>query len=168
MRMPRAGQRRAPPLNCGVRRRSVEQVFEIAFRVFGGVILLFFAFAPAWILADLAKTLVLAPSELDLTAAIAFLICAPLLYFLLLLAYRAFTGRGRKGDGGLLPPWALKGFAVSFGLIGVAIAVFGAYQGEPRAAFGVVGYLGSALALYSVVRYRARQRNLAAGVQQQS
>ena len=144
----------------------MQRAFEIAFRVFGGVILLFFAFAPAWILADLVKTLVLTPSELDFTAAVAFLVCAPLLYFLLLLAYRAFTGRGRKEDGGLLPPWALKGFAISFGLIGIAIAVFGAYQGEPRAAFGGVGYLGSALALYGVVRYRERHRNATAGAQQ--
>jgi hypothetical protein len=159
-------QRAAAELHIG--RNVVQQVFEVAFRVFGGVILLFFAFAPAWILADLAKTLVLAPSELDLTAAVAFLICAPLLYLVLQLAYRAFTGRGRKGDGGLLPPWALKGFAVSFGLIGVAIAAFGAYQGEPRPALGGVGYLGSALALYGVVRHRERHRNATAGAPQQS
>jgi hypothetical protein len=146
----------------------VQQLFEIAFRVLGGVILLFFAFVPAWILADLATALVLSPSELDLTAAVAFLICAPLLYFLLLLAYRAFTGRGRKEDGGLLPPWALKGFAVAFGLMGVAIAAFGAYQSAPRAVLGGVGCLASALTLYGVVRHRDEHRNATARAQQQS
>ncbi len=146
----------------------MQHLFESAFRVFGGVILLFFAFAPAWIFADLAKTLVLSPSELDLTAAMAFLICVPLLYFLLLLAYRAFTGRGREEDGGLLPPWALKGFAVSFGLMGVAIAAFGAYQSAPRAMLGGAGCLASALTLYGVVRHREGQRNATASAQQQS
>jgi len=134
----------------------MERVFEVAFRLFGGVILLFFAFAPAWILFHLAKTLLLDPSDLDMTAAIAFLICAPLLYFFLLLAFRAFTGRGRKQDGGLLPPLALKVFAVSFGAIAIAIAVFGVYQGELRPVLGGLGYLASATVLYRVVRHRER------------
>ncbi len=116
--------------------------------------MLFFAFAPAWILFDLAKTLLLDPSDLDLTAAIAFLICAPLLYFFLLMAFRAFTGKGRKQDGGLLPPLALKIFAFSFGAMAIAIAIFGLYKGELRPVIGGIGYLASAIVLYQVVRRR--------------
>lgn len=134
----------------------MERLAEIIFRFFGGLILLFFAFAPAWILFHLAQTLIFDPSDLDMTAAIAFLICAPLLYFFLLLAYRAFTGKGRKQDGGLLPPLALKLFAVAFGAIAIAIAVFGLYLGELRPILGGIGYLASAAVLYGVVRRRER------------
>jgi hypothetical protein len=137
----------------------MERLIEVVFRIFGGVILLFFAFAPAWILFHLAKTLLLDPSDLDITAAIVFLICAPLSYFLLLLAFRAFTGKGRKQDGGLLPPLALKGLAVSFGVIAVAISIFGIFQGELRPALGGLGYLVPAIILYQVVRRREGNAN---------
>ncbi len=132
----------------------MERLLEVAFRLFGGAILLFAAFLPAWILFHLAKTLLLDPGDLDLTAAIAFAICAPLLYFFLLLAFRAFTGRGRRQDGGLLPPLALKFVALFFGAIGIAIAIFGFFQGEPRPVIGGLGYLASAFILHRVVRQR--------------
>jgi hypothetical protein len=134
----------------------MERLFEVAFRIFGGAILLFFAFVPAWILFHLAKTLLFDTSDLDLTAAIAFLICAPLLYFFLLLSFRAITGKGRKQDGGLLPPLALKIFAFTFGAIAIAIVVFGLFQGEWRPVLGGIGYFGSAIVLYRVVKQRER------------
>lgn len=134
----------------------MDRLLEVAFRIFGGVILTFFAFVPAWILFHLAKTLFFEPSELDLTAAIALLICAPLLYFFLLLAFRAFTGRGRRQDGGLLPPLALKGFAFSFGAIAVVIAIFGLINGELRPVFGGIGYLAASVLLYQIVRRREK------------
>lgn len=132
----------------------MERPVEVAIRLFGGMILLVFAFAPAWILFHLAKTLLFDPSDLDMTAAIAFLICAPLLYFLLLLAFRAFTGKGRKQDGGLLPPLALKLFAIAFGVIAMAIAAFGLIQGELRPVFGGFCYLALSAVLYRVVKRR--------------
>lgn len=132
----------------------MERLVEVTFRLFGGVILLFFAFVPAWILFHLAKALLFDPSDLDMMAAVAFLICAPLLYFLLLLAFRAFTGKGRKQDDGLLPPFALKLFAVSFGVFAIAISVFGLFQGELRPVLGGLCYLGLAVVLYRVVRQR--------------
>ena len=138
----------------------MQRIVESVFRIFGGLILLFFAFAPAWILFDLVKTLIFDPGDLDLVAAAAFLICAPLLYFFLLLAYRAITGRGRKQDGGLLPRWALKVFAVVFGAVAVAIAAFGLLQEEYGAFIGGLGYFGSALVLYKVVRIRERADEL--------
>lgn len=52
-------------------------------------------------------------------------VCGALMYFLLLLAYRAFTGRGRKKDGGLLPPLAMQAFAVLFALCGAAVSALG-------------------------------------------
>src|SRR5262245_50358933 len=143
-----------PPLNCGVRRTVMEQALEIVFRYLSGAILLFFAFAPAWILFDLAKTLLLEPSDLDLIAAIAFAVCVPLLYFFLLLAYRAFTGRGRKQDGGLLPPWGLKLLAGAFGAMCLALAAVGVYRGELRMALGGLAFCGMALTLYGIGRRR--------------
>ena len=84
-------------------------------------------------------------------------ICALLLYFLLLLAYRAFTGRGRKQDGGLLPPWAMKGFIHAFGIVAVILVVVGVYQGELRSFAGGLGYLLTAyVALYA---YDKRKRD---------
>ena len=134
----------------------MERPVEIVLRLFGGVILLFFAFAPAWILFHVAKTLLFDPGGLDMTAAVAFLICMPLLFLLLLLAFRAFTGKGRKQDGGLLPPLALKFFALSFGVFAIAIAVFGFFQGEMRPIFGGLAFFGWAVFLYRVVRRRER------------
>jgi len=45
-------------------------------------------------------------------------------------------------------------FAVSFGVIAIAIATFGVYEGELRAIIGGFGYLGSAVVLYGVVKQR--------------
>jgi len=134
----------------------MQQIVETLYRVFGGLLLLLVAFAPAWILFDLAKTLFLNPGELNLVAAVAFLICAPLLYFFLLLAYRAFTGRGRKQDGGLLPPLALKICAGVLGAFGIAISIFALVTGEVRGAIGGLGPMLLAVVLYRVVRDRER------------
>ena len=134
----------------------MERLLEIGFRMFGGAILLFFAFAPAWILFHLTKSLIFEPAELDAASAVVFLVCVPLLYFLLLLSYRAFTGRGRKQDGGLLPPLALKAFALVLGLFAIAIAVLGLLHGEFKPVLGGIAYLTVASALYGIVRKRER------------
>ena len=85
------------------------RVFQIIGRCSAGAILLFFAFVPGWILFHaLADAFGNPKNVLDLTWLGAVAFCTALLYFLLLLAYRAFTGRGRKQDGGLLPPWRCR------------------------------------------------------------
>lgn len=90
------------------------------------------------------------PSDLDWFASGVLAGCGALLYFLLLLAYRAFTGRGRKRDDGLLPPWAMKGFIHLFGVIAVGLIIVGVYQGELRPIIGGVKYLATAYgALYA-------------------
>ncbi len=97
------------------------RVFEIIARCYGGAILCFFAFVPAWILFHaLADAYTNPKNALDLTWLGAVAFCIALMYFLLLLAYRAFTGRGRKQDGGLLPPWAMQAFAAFIALGGAA------------------------------------------------
>jgi len=80
--------------------------------------------------------------------------------FLGLLAYRAFTSRGRKSDGGLLPPWAMIAFAVTFGLFALFIVGFGLYSGDMRAVRGGIAYLAAAIAAFAIIRARqsGRQR----------
>ena len=134
----------------------MRRIAELVMRVYSGCLLLFFAFAPAWILADLGVTGIKKPDELDETALVALLICSSLLYFFLLLAFRAFTGKGRKSDGGLLPPLTMKVFAVSFALIAVLIVAFGVLSRDTRAIFGGVGYFCCAVAMFKVIQGRQR------------
>ena len=118
-----------------------EPWFAVAYRWFGGGILCFFAFVPAWIGGHVLVQIAQKPSDLDWRAALVLAGCGALLYFFLLLAYRAFTGRGRKQDGGLLPPWAMKGFVHVWGVMAVCIIIMGIYQQELRPILGGIAYL---------------------------
>ncbi len=134
----------------------MRRIADLVMRIFGGCLLLFFAFAPAWILADLGVSVIKKPDELDGTAFVAFVICSGLLYFFLLLAVRAFTGKGRKSDGGLLPPLTMKIFAATFALIAVLIVAFGAMNRDFRAIFGGVVYFFCAVVMFKVIQGRER------------
>jgi len=128
--------------------------------VYAGLILSFFAFAPGWILFHLLLDLVDPTQKADLSFAnvLGFLgllaICTALFLFLALLAYRAFTGRGRKSDGGLLPPLALQIFAVLFGALALAVVTTGVYHDDFRAIRGGIIYVGAAITLYGIARWR--------------
>jgi hypothetical protein len=131
------------------------RAIEILVRLLCGGILCFFAFIPAWIeyhaIADAIET----PSTIDTTWLIAVIVCSALLYFLLLLAYRAFTGRGRKQDGELLPPYAMQGFAALFGLVGAGVSSFALYQRHfPTVFWGLLEFLAAA----SVVKMVGERR----------
>jgi hypothetical protein len=129
-------------------------ILQTFFRIFGGAILCFFAFVPAWVGIHLAPSLI-DPAERQIVwLLVALAVCIALTYFLGLLAYRAFTGRGRKSDGGLLPPWAMMAFVFTFGIFALAIVGFGLYNGDMRAIRGGVGYLVSAIAAFGIVRWR--------------
>jgi hypothetical protein len=93
---------------------------------------------------------------------IVIVVCFALLYFLLLLAYRAFTGNGRKADGGLLPPWAMKVFVASFGVIAILTVAFGVYSGNWFPILGGLTCLGTALVVYGALKKRPRRGRLAA------
>jgi hypothetical protein len=121
---------------------------------YGGLILCFFAFVPIWIGFHAILDAVSDPHTIDGQWFTAVLICSALTYFLLLLAYRAFTGRGRKQDGGLLPPLALQAFAVLFGATGVLISGFGDYNTKPAAIVGGLTYFLAAATLFRVARCR--------------
>lgn len=125
---------------------------SILCRWFGGTILCFFAFIPAWLFVNVIITLLADLNEIDWLAVLALAGTAVLTYFFALLAYRAFTGRGRKQDGGLLPSWVIKGFTHTYGVFGILIILLGLYQKEWRPVFGGICYLliaNRALATYN-------------------
>lgn len=131
-----------------------ENWLEVMYRWFGGAILSFFAFIPAWVAFHIVVGLFEKPANLGWESALALAISGGLLYFLGLLAFRAFTGRGRKEDGGLLPPWAMTGAIHLFGVIAAIIVVFGIVQGKLLPILGGIAYLISAYG--ALVARRAR------------
>jgi hypothetical protein len=135
-------------------------LFQLVGRLYGSAVLCFFAFAPGWVGFNILLQILLKPSELDLTAIIAMAVCFALLYFLLLLAYRAFTGQGRKSDGGLLPPWAMKFFIGAYGAFGILIVIFGAYSGKVIAVLGGLADVSSAVAIYGLLKWRQSQHRI--------
>jgi hypothetical protein len=102
---------------------------------------LLFAFAPAWVFLHVVVDLVRNPRDAGGVEAIALVVSGGLLYFLALLSFRAFTGKGRASDGGLLPPWVMKGFIHLFGVIAVGIVVMGIYERRLVPIIGGCGYL---------------------------
>ena len=114
------------------------------FHWFSAAILCVFAFAPLYIGGYVALLLVREPEKFDLFAVAVLGICGALSYFRLLLAYRAATGRGRKVDGGLLPPLAMMFIFVLFAAIAIAILAFGIWEGKTEAIVGGVAYLALA------------------------
>lgn len=116
-----------------------------------------FAFIPASILLHIVAQTVAQPSGLGWGTAFDLILCSGLLYFFGLLAFRAFTGRGRKGDGGLLPPWAMVGAIHTFGVIGALIGIFGIWQRDLLPVLGGIAYLVAAYSTLLVVRARGKK-----------
>jgi hypothetical protein len=138
---------------------NLSRAIEILVRLFSGGILCFFAFIPAWIEYHAITDAIATPGTIDTTWFIAIIVCSALLYFLLLLAYRAFAGRGRKQDGGLLPPFAMQGFAALFGLLGAAVSTFGLYQRNFATVFwGLLEFLAAA-SVFRMIGQRRKARS---------
>lgn len=102
-------------------------------------------------------TLINEPSKIDFTALLVLLGAAALAYFFALIAYRPFTGRGRKRDGGLLPPCAMMGFILAFGIIAVCITIYGLLNVQWRSVIGGASYL--LVACGALMRYRKARSN---------
>jgi len=132
-------------------------------RCWAGGILCFFAFVPGWILFHGLADIIGNPRSMldakpkDLLMGLGILVvCGALMYFLLLLAYRAFTGRGRKKDGGLLPPLAMQAFAAIFALCGAAVSALGIARQEYWVVLGGLLEFLVGLGVFRLVRSRAR------------
>jgi hypothetical protein len=131
---------------------------EVIYRWFGGAILSFFAFVPAWIAFHIVIELFEQPSRFGWENAIALAVSCGLLYFLGLLAFRAFTGRGRKQDGDLLPPWAMIAAIHTFGVIAAVIVVLGIIQSKLVPIVGGTAYLMAAYGALAARRTRRMRR----------
>ncbi|MBB6241576.1 hypothetical protein [Rhodanobacter sp. MP1X3] len=138
------------------------RIFAIFFRLLSAAILCAFAFAPGWVAFGILSQVVAKPSELDLSTIVVLAVCLALLYFLLMLAYRGFTGSGRKADGGLLPPWAMKVFVASFGVIAIFTVASGIYSGKWFPVLGGLTYLFTALSVYGALKKRQMRGKLVA------
>ncbi|OOG61645.1 hypothetical protein B0E46_17000 [Rhodanobacter sp. B04] len=133
--------------------------YVIFCRLFCCAILCFFAYIPASIAWWILSKSVAKPGEINLYTFVGLGISFTGLYFFVLLIYRALTGRGRKEDGGLLPPWAINLFVAAFGVMALLIVMFGIYSGKLPAVLGGISYFCIALAVWSARRnQRARGR----------
>jgi hypothetical protein len=132
-------------------------------RCWAGAILCFFAFVPGWILFHGLADIIHDPQPMlhaklkDLLIGLGILaFCSALMYFLLLLAYRALTGRGRKKDGGLLPPLAMQIFAALFALCGAAVSALGIERQDYPVVFAGLFEFLSGLGVFRLARIRRR------------
>lgn len=122
--------------------------FAVAYRIFCAAILGLFSYVPLFICYHTVRTVIKEPGKFDLTFVLVFSGSAALAYFLLLLTYRAATGRGRKSDGGLLPAFAMKSFFALFGIIAVGIVCMGIWKREIAPVLGGISYIGVVLAAW--------------------
>ena len=120
--------------------------------------LCFFAFIPASFLFHDITRIIDTSSGVGWEDALAFGLFGGLLFFLGLLAFRAFTGRGRKSGDGLLPPWAMVGAIHTFGVIGALIVIVGVVEREVLMVLGGVVYF--VIAYEALVAVRARSKSV--------
>lgn len=130
--------------------------FEIASRWHRGLLLCFFALIPISFGFQATWDAISNPHTIDGPWFTAVLICPALACFLLLLAYRAFTGRGPTQDRGLLPPLALQALAILCATTGTLISGIGVYNTKPTAIVGGLTYFLAAVTLFTRARLRRK------------
>ena len=116
----------------------------LLYRLLCAALLCAFAYVLLTIVFHSLRVVIDEPAKFDLAFVLVFAGAASLAYVLLLLAYRAATGKGRKADDGLLPPFVMKGLFVLFGVIAVLIIAMGLWQGEVKPVVGGLIYLVAA------------------------
>lgn len=131
-------------------------------RLFSCLVLCFFAYIPAAIAWSILSVAITRPSEITVPRMGGLCVSVLVLCFFLLLIYRALTGRGRKEDGGLLPPWAMNTFVAAFGAMAIIIIEVGIYSRQLLPVLGGVAYLFVALTTLKVRRNRSRRASLTA------
>jgi len=129
------------------------------FRLFGGGILGFMASVPAWIGYSAFADAIANSRTMDAPWFTTIVVCSALTYFLLPLSLRAFTGRGRKEDGGLLPPLAIKGFAIAFSALGAAVSALGVYASHWGAVIGGLLEFLTGVSLFQLANARRKRRS---------
>lgn len=147
-------------VKANVRRKTMSHYADLFVRVVCACILLFFAFAPAWVLFHSLVQVILDPTAISWTAVLVITVSFALLCFLLMLVWRAITGIGRAKDGELLPFWLSKLFVAAFGVMGVCITIFGFSQLAIPPVFGGILYTAVAGSLYRSISNREQMEKL--------
>lgn len=101
----------------------MEEEANLISRIFAGCIVSAVGFAPSYVCGTLLYWLFTGREELSNGILVAIAISAIIAAPFYLLAYRLFTGRGRKKDGGLISPYFLIIMSVLIVLLGLSIAV---------------------------------------------
>lgn len=139
---------------------TLSRVFDRGARVYAGLILCFFAFVPGWIDFQVLRDAIVNLHSIDLAWITAVTVCTALCYFLLLLAYRAITGRGRKADGGLLPHAILQVFAVTFAAMCLFAIAYGAYRADWLAVIHGLLEFFAAVAVFKLAALRRERAEM--------
>ena len=124
---------------------------HLLIRIFLATLLGVFAFAPCYIAFWTIVQIAIAPLSTSLEAVVVLAICLPVAHFLVVLTYRALTWRGRRSDGGLVPPVAMLILAFLFALLGVAGVVLTLSRSEYLKSVLAFGYLVAAIPV--IVKY---------------
>ena len=141
--------------------RRLRRTFGTGIRWYAGLILCAFSLIPGWIEFKATQDAIENARTIDGTWVTAILVCSALCYFLLLVAYRAFTGRGREQDGGLLPPTVLQMLCVVFGVFVGAACLYALFNGHwPEAIHGFLGVVAAAAVFRIAQRRKIRLRAL--------
>lgn len=140
----------------GMSIEAFNRTVAVVARWFNGGILCFFAFIPGWILFHAVIDAIGNPRTIDWRWIVAVAVCALLMYFLLLIAFRAFTGRGRKQDGGLLPPIVIQIFAAVFAMIGAAVSALGLHERRIEVIFGGLAEFLAGAAAFRIAGLRRK------------
>lgn len=140
---------------------SFKELLIVLMRWASVVLLCWFALLPCKILFHKMVDIFTDPRTLGWRWLLSVGICFGLLYFLLLLAYRALTGQGGRTDEGLLPPLALQVFAVLFAALSAALSVLGLlWNGQLEMIFcGLFGLIGAAF-VFKLASLRRRARGV--------
>ena len=132
-------------------------VFEIVARLFAAGLLFFFAYAPGWLGFQFMMGSIMnpIPENILIGLPVAGLLYG-IAYFIALIGWRALTGRGRKEDGALMPPWAMKSIIMAFGVTAILIVILGVMEGKIVTILGGIAYIAASIKALSIVLKRTK------------
>ena len=134
-------------------------MFNLLVRVFCCIILLTFSYIPGFIGIHVLADLIHHPNHFNGKLFLVLLACSALFY-LFLLSFRTLTGKGRKEDDGLLPPWMMRGFILTLGVFSILSIFLGFHQKDIRFIIFGLSYVFPALTCYRMIKKRDQEHYL--------
>lgn len=132
----------------------IAALLGVVHRILDAAMLCVLACVPIYIASEALWRIVKSPPGTPIAAIIAVAICVAVAYFLVVLAWRAVTGRSPRKDGGLLAPLVLQAFAVILAFIGIIAFVLNFTSGKYLQSLGAVVFLPAAATIFEVARRR--------------